>query len=162
MLLCRWPTRLCWGEEGQGPQAPPFRRYPGLRPPRRGAERRHHGPGWDSALSRAGARPIPPPADLGLDAAYTAMGKGSTGWKPCWGGAPRSFPILPSAAASSSQGTSRSIGERYCHPQAFMSSWRWVVERTFGWIDQHSRMSKSETWISIVMTRLMVRRSTRS
>jgi len=47
--------------------------------------------------------------------------------------------------------------------------WRWVVERTCGWIDQHRRMSKeyerlcvtSETWISTVVTRFMVRRLTR-
>jgi transposase len=47
---------------------------------------------------------------------------------------------------------------------------RWVVERTFGWIDQNRRMSKdyerlcttSETWIYLAMTRLMVRRLARA
>src|SRR5215204_5863254 len=47
---------------------------------------------------------------------------------------------------------------------------RWVVERTFLWIDQNRRMSKdyerlpesSEAFIYLAMTRLMVRRSARS
>src|SRR5215208_2709547 len=47
---------------------------------------------------------------------------------------------------------------------------RWVVERTFSWIDQNRRMSKdyerlpdsSEAFIYLAMTRLMVRRLARS
>jgi putative transposase len=47
---------------------------------------------------------------------------------------------------------------------------RWVVERTFSWIDQNRRMSKdyerlpesSEAFIYVAMTRLMVRRWARS
>jgi putative transposase len=47
--------------------------------------------------------------------------------------------------------------------------WRWIVDRTFGWIDQSRRMRKdydrrcatSEPWIEVVMTRLMVRRLAR-
>jgi putative transposase len=47
---------------------------------------------------------------------------------------------------------------------------RWVVERTFSWIDQNRRMSKdyerlpetSEAFIYVAMTRLMVRRLARS
>ena len=47
---------------------------------------------------------------------------------------------------------------------------RWVVERTFSWIDQDRRMSKdyerlaatSEAFILVAMTRLMVRRLARS
>jgi putative transposase len=43
---------------------------------------------------------------------------------------------------------------------------RWVVERTFSWIDQNRRMSKdyerlpetSEAFIYVAMSRLMVRR----
>jgi putative transposase len=43
---------------------------------------------------------------------------------------------------------------------------RWVVERTFGWLNHSLRLSKSserlactdETWISISMTRLMLNR----
>jgi putative transposase len=47
---------------------------------------------------------------------------------------------------------------------------RWVVERTFSWIDHNRRMSKyyerltetSEAFIYVAMSRLMVRRLTRS
>ena len=47
---------------------------------------------------------------------------------------------------------------------------RWVVERTFSWIDKNRRMSKdyervpesSEAFIYVAMSRLMVRRLTRS
>ena len=43
---------------------------------------------------------------------------------------------------------------------------RWVVERTFSWLDQNRRMSKdyerltetSEAFVYVAMTRLMVRR----
>ena len=46
---------------------------------------------------------------------------------------------------------------------------RWVVERTFSWIDQNRRMSKdyerltatSESFIYVAMTRVMVRRLAR-
>jgi len=47
---------------------------------------------------------------------------------------------------------------------------RWVLERTFSWIDQNRRMSKdyerltatSEAFIYVAMTRLMVRRLARA
>jgi putative transposase len=47
---------------------------------------------------------------------------------------------------------------------------RWVVERTFSWIDHNRRMSKgyerlpetSEAFIYVAMSRLMVRRLARS
>ena len=47
---------------------------------------------------------------------------------------------------------------------------RWVVERTFSWIDQNRRMSKdyerltatSEAFIYVAMPRLMVRRLARA
>jgi transposase len=48
---------------------------------------------------------------------------------------------------------------------------RWVVERTFSWIDQNRRMSKdyekrltetSEAFIYVAMSRLMVKRLARS
>jgi len=47
---------------------------------------------------------------------------------------------------------------------------RWVVARTFSWIDKNRRMSKdyervpesSEAFIYVAMSRLMVRRLTRS
>ena len=43
---------------------------------------------------------------------------------------------------------------------------RWIVERTFGWLGRHRRLSKdyeylpetSETWIYIAMSRLMLKR----
>ena len=46
---------------------------------------------------------------------------------------------------------------------------RWVVERTFGWLNTARRLSKdyeylpasSETWIYVVMLRLMVKRLAR-
>jgi len=44
--------------------------------------------------------------------------------------------------------------------------WRWIVERTFGWLNRSRRLSKdfealpetTETWIRIAMIHLMVRR----
>jgi putative transposase len=48
---------------------------------------------------------------------------------------------------------------------------RWVVERTFSWLDQNRRMSKdyderlcvtAEAFIYVAMTRLMVRRLARA
>jgi putative transposase len=44
--------------------------------------------------------------------------------------------------------------------------WRWIVERTFGWLNRSRRLSKdfealpetTETWIRIAMIQLMVRR----
>ena len=44
--------------------------------------------------------------------------------------------------------------------------WRWIVERTFGWLNRSHRLSKdfealpetSEAWIRIAMTQLMLRR----
>ena len=44
--------------------------------------------------------------------------------------------------------------------------WRWIVERTFGWLGRNRRLSKdyeqrldvSETWMHIGMSRLMLRR----
>jgi putative transposase len=44
--------------------------------------------------------------------------------------------------------------------------WRWIVERTFGWLGRYRRLSKdyerlsetSEDWIRIAMTNLMLRR----
>lgn len=46
--------------------------------------------------------------------------------------------------------------------------WRWIVERTFGWLGRSRRLSKdyerlpetSENWIRIAMTSLMLRRLT--
>jgi len=45
-------------------------------------------------------------------------------------------------------------------------TWRWIVERTFGWLGRYRRLSKdyealpgtSESWIRIAMTGLMLRR----
>ena len=44
--------------------------------------------------------------------------------------------------------------------------WRWIVERTFGWLNRSRRLSKdfealpetTETWIRIAMIQLMTRR----
>jgi putative transposase len=44
--------------------------------------------------------------------------------------------------------------------------WRWIVARTFGWLHRSRRLSKdfaalpatTETWISIAMIQLMVKR----
>ena len=61
--------------------------------------------------------------------------------------------------------------ERLLPPKGFqVLPRRWVVERTFSWIDQNRRMSKdyerltetSEAFIYVAMSRLMVRRLARS
>ena len=61
--------------------------------------------------------------------------------------------------------------QRLMPPQGFVVlPRRWVVERTFSWIDQNRRMSKdyerlaatSEAFIYVAMTRLMVRRLARA
>ena len=44
--------------------------------------------------------------------------------------------------------------------------WRWIVERTFGWLGRFRRLSKDyealpetgESWIRVAMTSLMLRR----
>ena len=61
--------------------------------------------------------------------------------------------------------------ELLCHREGFeVLPRRWVVERTFCWIEYNRRMSKdyerlaetSEAFIYVAMSRLMVRRLTRS
>ena len=58
----------------------------------------------------------------------------------------------------------------YCNYNRLLSGqilqWRWIVERTFGWLNRSRRLSKdfealpetTETWIRIAMIQLMVRR----
>jgi putative transposase len=62
---------------------------------------------------------------------------------------------------------SLTIVKRPRHTQGFrVVQWRWIVERTFGWLNRSRRLSKdfealpetTETWIRIVMIQLMVRR----
>jgi transposase len=59
------------------------------------------------------------------------------------------------------------IVKRPRHTQGFhVVQWRWIVERTFGWLNRSRRLSKdfealpetTETWIRIAMIYLMVRR----
>ena len=59
------------------------------------------------------------------------------------------------------------IVKRPRHTQGFqVLQWRWIVERTFGWLKRSRRLSKdfealpetTETWIRIAMIQLMVRR----
>ena len=59
------------------------------------------------------------------------------------------------------------IVQRPRHTQGFrVVQWRWIVERTFGWLNRSRRLSKdfealletTETWIRIAMIHLMVRR----
>jgi len=61
--------------------------------------------------------------------------------------------------------------QRLMPPRGFVTlPRRWVVERTFAWLDQNRRMSKdyerlcatSEAFIYAAMTRLMVRRLARA
>jgi putative transposase len=53
------------------------------------------------------------------------------------------------------------------HTKGFrVVQWRWIVERTFGWLNRSRRLSKdfealpetTETWVRIAMIQLMVRR----
>jgi putative transposase len=59
------------------------------------------------------------------------------------------------------------IVKRPRHTRGFqVLQWRWMVERTFGWLNRSRRLSKdfealpetTETWIRIAMIHLMVRR----
>ena len=59
------------------------------------------------------------------------------------------------------------IVKRPRHTPGFqVLQWRWIVERTFGWLNRSRRLSKDfealpvtiETWIRIAMIHLMVRR----
>ena len=59
------------------------------------------------------------------------------------------------------------IVKRPRHTKSFqVVQWRWIVERTFGWLNRSRRLSKdfealpetTETWGSIAMLHLMVRR----
>jgi len=59
------------------------------------------------------------------------------------------------------------IVKRPRHSQGFqVVQWRWIVERTFGWLNRSRRLSKdfealpetTEAWIRIAMIHLMVRR----
>lgn len=59
-----------------------------------------------------------------------------------------------------------SIVKRPRKPGFHVLQWRWIVERTFGWLNRSRRLSKdferlcetSETWIRIAMIQLMIRR----
>ena len=50
-----------------------------------------------------------------------------------------------------------------------VQKWRWVVERTFGWLGRNRRLSKdyeeyaetSEAWVYLASIRLLLRRRTR-
>ena len=59
------------------------------------------------------------------------------------------------------------IVKRPRHTQGFrVLQWRWIVERTFGWLNRSRRLSKdfealpetTEAWVRIAMIQLMVRR----
>ena len=59
------------------------------------------------------------------------------------------------------------IVKRPRHTQGFQGvQWRWIVERTFGWLNRSRRLSKdfealpetTEAWVRIAMIHLMVRR----
>jgi len=59
------------------------------------------------------------------------------------------------------------IVKRPRHTRGFhVVQWRWIVERTFGWLNRARRLSKdfealsetTETWMRIAMIQLMVRR----
>jgi hypothetical protein len=59
------------------------------------------------------------------------------------------------------------IVKRHRHTQGFqVVQWRWIVERTFGWLHRSRRLSNdfealletTEAWIRIAMIHLMVRR----
>ncbi len=59
------------------------------------------------------------------------------------------------------------IVKRPRHTRGFqVVQWRWIVERTFGWLNRSRRLSKdfealpetTEAWVRIAMIQLMVRR----
>jgi putative transposase len=83
---------------------------------------------------------------------------------------PASHKVLTAWARESAKEGVKVDLERFMPPQGFqVLPRRWVVERTFSWIDQNRRMSKDyerltetrEAFIYVAMSRLMLRRLAR-
>ena len=117
---------------------------------------------------------------LWMDAGYRGEGKGADwvektlGWRVQIVSRPRkpaSEEMLMAWAREWTKEGVRVDWHKLLPPQGFVVlPRRWVVERTFSWIDQNRRMSKdyerlaatSEAFIYVAMSRLMVRRLARA
>jgi putative transposase len=160
-------ARLRWGQESQRPQAPPAGGYPGADPGgvgpcgRRGRARgrplvvgrRVSGPAGRSRLVR------PLAAHLWVDAGYNAkewLGWVETalGWTVEVVRKPRRWGWYPEGVTPPPM------------PAFTVLKRRWVVERTFAWLDGYRRLSKdyeylpesSEAMIRLAMINLMIHR----
>jgi putative transposase len=117
---------------------------------------------------------------LWMDAGYRGEAKGADwvkktlGWRvEIVSRARKAAPeeVLMAWAREWSKEGAKVDGRKLLPPQGFIVlPRRWVVERTFSWIDQNRRMSKdyerlattSEAFIYVAMSRLMVRRLARA
>ncbi len=132
------------------------------------------------ALLRRAGEAFPRLSHLWLDAGYRGENKGkdwvekTLGWSVDLVERPRKpapEEVLRSWAEQWRQEGVSVDWERLLPPRGFVVlPRRWVVERTFSWLDQNRRMSKdyerlaetSEAFIYVAMSRLMVKRLARS
>jgi len=119
-------------------------------------------------------------SQLWMDAGYRGEAKGADwvkktlGWRVEIVSRPRKAApeeVLMAWARECSKEDAKVDWQKLLPPQGFVVlPRRWVIERTFSWIDQNRRMSKdyerlattSEAFIYVAMSRLMVRRLARA
>src|SRR5215217_6530639 len=143
-------ARLRWRQEGKGPQAPHPGGHRGLRAQSEGPHRKGHGlrGDKDATASSTGAIPSPPSSVAGrwLPRRGQGQGLGREGL-----GMERGSPRAP-AKASPRRGSLKSWAREWAKegvavdwqkllpPKGFqVLPRRWVVERTFSWIEQNRR-----------------------
>src|SRR5215211_3470880 len=168
-------ARLRWWEEDQGQEAPHPGGHGGFRTQGEGPQRQGDGPRGDQDATAAGRYAISPRLrHLWLDAGYRGEDKDwvekALGW---------SVDLLERARKAAPEEVLKSWAREWAKegvavdwqkllpPKGFqVLPRRWVVERTFSWIDQNRRMSKDyerlcasgEAFVYAAMSRLMLRR----
>ncbi len=159
----RGGSRLRPRQEGDGPQASLARGHRGMGPERPGRTGRRARQGRGAAAAgdpRRGRDHAATGGDLGGwrgQAALRRVGRRAPGLARRGGPASRGRAAV--CVGGTRPGTAPPAGFRVL-PR------RWVVERTFAWLGRNRRLSRDyevlpetgETWISLAMTRLMLRR----
>ena len=174
----RWSAaRIRWCQESEGQKTPSARRYRGLGPQ---SAKVHSAKVLDQEGIKTlldGAKELfPRLSHLWLDAGYRGEEKGRgwvekvLGWSVDLVERPRKAApeeVLKSWAEQWEKEGVEVDWEKLLPPKGFqVLPRRWVVERTFSWIDHNRRMSKdyerltetSEAFIYVAMSRLMVKR----